>query len=109
MKARVKATGEFVDVEIILGVMKGNFHTNDGRHYEGCELDFSCEPDYWEKLKHQAAISTMQGILANPVLMQGYAELAKAPITSGFLNDYVLAKSVNIAHELVEKLKLENN
>ena len=64
-------------------------------------------PDYWTRLEHQYAGMAMQGILANPVLMQGYAGLAKAPITSGFLNDYVLAKSVNIAHELVEKLKNE--
>ena len=94
MKARVKATGEFVDVEIILGVMKGNFHTNDGRHYEGCELDFSCEPDYWGKLKHQAAISAMQSMIRRGVVgnFKDYAEGA---------NDYATA--------LVEKLKFESN
>lgn len=68
----------------------------------------SNESDYWVRLEHQAAVSAMQAILTNPVLMQGYAELANVPITSAFLNKYVLVKSVNIAHELIEKLKEEN-
>ena len=32
------------------------------------------EPDYWEKLKHQAAISAMQGILSNPQIWKGWDE-----------------------------------
>ena len=112
MKARVKATGEIVDGSAMVSFQGDDFYLD--------ELEIiQDEPDktlydelddvYWANMKHQYAGMAMQGILANPVLMQGYAELAKAPITSGFLNDYVLAKSVNIAHELVEKLKSESD
>lgn len=99
MKARVKFNNEVIDV-IQVGTKT--------HLYDIENVEFLDNPqDYWEKLKHQAAISAMQGILANPTLMQGYAVLARAPITSAFLNGYVLAKSVNIATELVEKLKNE--
>ena len=99
MKARVKYNNEIIDI-IQVGTKTHLFDFNN--------VEFLDNPqDYWTKLEHQYAGMAMQGILANPVLMQDYAGLAKAPITSGFLNDYVLAKSVNIAHELVEKLKNE--
>ena len=109
MKARVKATGEIVEVAYHgLGVYVDINQRDKEYQFDEIVVLDNGDPDYWEKLKHQYAGMAMQGILANPVLMQGYAGLAKAPITSGFLNDYVLAKSVNIAHELVMKFMEES-
>ena len=59
MKARVKATGEIIELpDIVFDV-----HSNA---YLRTKLEFlTDEPDYWEKLKHQYAGMAMQGILAN--------------------------------------------
>ena len=65
MKARVKATGEIVDV-----YNWGNptYRATDGSLYEKDVLDFDVEdennPNYWEKLKHQYAGMAMQGLMA---------------------------------------------
>ena len=64
MKARVKATGEIVNV-----YNWGNptYRATDGSLYEKDVLDFDVEdennPDYWERLKHQYAGMAMQGMI----------------------------------------------
>ena len=67
MKARVKATGEIVNV-YDWGDPK--FRADNGEVYDRCNLDFDVEdkdnPDYWEKLKHQYAGMAMQGFCINP-------------------------------------------
>ena len=66
MKARVKATGEIVEVTRIVDryVMTHHPHTIT---FEKDELDFDIEddPDYWTRLEHQYAGMAMQGLLAN--------------------------------------------
>ena len=59
MKARVKATGEVVDVwyKDAIGV---TYDTN-----EIDIIDCECIPDYWTRLEHQYAGMAMQGILAS--------------------------------------------
>ena len=60
------------------------------------------EPDYWEKLKHQAAISAMQGILSNEVISLDFeSENSNACIEA------VAIVSVRVATALVNKLKGE--
>ena len=54
------------------------------------------EPDYWEKLKHQAAISAMQGILSNP----NHALWERENNANG-----IAESANNIATALVDKLK----
>lgn len=87
MKARVKATGEVIEVNKVTGYNR-NFEVlvyykgDDGFPYKEEQLDFEDltqgkadvkekslskdEPDYWEKLKHQYAGMALQGILSNP-------------------------------------------
>ena len=94
MKARVKATGEIIEV------------------YESCNEDFpwtdemgdkvwkteelifletaDTNPDYWTRLEHQAAIAAMQGFLAGR-MEDTYNRVAEF--------------SIKQAHALVEKLK----
>ena len=87
MKARVKATGEIIEV-----VKDGPFYNAiDGyeRYYEH-ELDFQDVISYWTRLEHQAAIVAMQGFLAGR-MEDTYNRVAEF--------------SINQAHALVQKLK----
>lgn len=67
MKARVKETGETF---VVYGVVN---KTCDGYAIGEVELfvddndsfQYDMTPAYWEKLKHQAAISAMRGMLSN--------------------------------------------
>ena len=71
MKARVKATGEIIEVGLNHIGCTPVYIDKDGVIYKGLyDLDFDVEekslpkdePDYWEKLKHQYAGMAMQGI-----------------------------------------------
>ena len=63
MKARVKTTGEIVDVIAIDGDW---LFCSNGIHYGTESLEgIESELDYWEKLLHQYAGMAMQGLLAS--------------------------------------------
>ena len=66
MKARVKATGDIIEVERV-GMASDIWALQSDITvvFNDAELDINIEPDYWEKLKHQYAGMAMQGILAN--------------------------------------------
>lgn len=96
MKARVKATGEIVE---IINIDFDTIFCNNGGHYtlehlEGVEYDL----DYWTRLEHQYAGMAMQGMLSNEYTHKLYLDNKNYPI--GLLND-----SITIAHALVEKMK----
>ena len=107
MKARVKATGEIVNV-----YNWGNptYRATDGSLYEKDVLDFDVEdennPDYWEKLKHQYAGMAMQAYINNNVYMREIREMCKTP---NEMRDMVADLSILLATALVEKLKSESN
>ncbi len=126
MKARVKATGEIIEVKAKTYI--ANSRWDIGTRYEDIDrniyykedLDFESftekstdvkeksfpkdEPDYWEKLYHQAAIATMQGILTNNELWCDIMRGVYPPERQKYL-----AKEVNkYAAELVNKLKEES-
>ena len=72
MKARVKATGEIVEVKIIDQLSEEEMYVEkfgemSGRVFHITELDFDNldYPDYWTRLEHQAAIAAMGGICGN--------------------------------------------
>ena len=107
MKARVKATGEIVEVIAIsdyineFGVVIGEYKDANELSYTSYDLDFYIEegitiPDYWERLKHQYAGMAMQGLMAEGLC---------ANISCGDMADH----AVNYATALVEKLKKESN
>ena len=110
MKARVKATGDIVEVAVY-----GNAYDNyndklityykdkNGRCYADHQLDFDNTDspialDYWEKLKHQYAGMAMQGLVANQSIVHGQ-DFDEA------LDEHITVNAVAIAHALVEKLK----
>lgn len=98
MKARVKATGEIVEV-VGEGIQNSNMvMAAHGEWFTKDELDIvplswkPFEPTYWQKLEHQYAGMAMQGILAH----EG-TECKK----------YLPQEAKDIANALVEKYKKE--
>ena len=100
MKARVKATGEILEIFKWSKVDAENF-----KEYELSELEI-IDPysmDYWEKLKHQYAGMAMQGMLSNAV---GFEEVRKQTCNSGDnLIDLIADAAVDYATALVKKLR----
>lgn len=103
MKARIKATGEIIEVSVI-GTLNGNrYRRTDGQNelYESKDLDLNLEaiinPDYWTRLEHTYAGMAMQGlmmILPNIGGLEG-----RTP------KDEIVDIATATAHALVEKLK----
>ena len=102
MKARVKATGEIVEVKIIDQISEEEMYVEkfgemSGRVFHITELDFDNldEPDYWTRLEHQYAGMALSRLVeqVNP----GY----------GYVYEETAIIAVNYAHALVEKMKEE--
>ena len=114
MKARVKATGEIVEVtpESYYTRKEGmylKFTDEEGISYLEDELDFyveSKDPDYWEKLKHQYAGMAMQAYINNNVYMREIRTECKTPKE---MRELIADLSILLATALVEKLKSESN
>ena len=104
MKARIKATGEIVEVVIIQRKTHTGeqvYKTDDSRLIEESGLDFNVDdtPDYWTRLEHTYAGMAMQGlmtILPNIGGLEG-----RTP------KDEIVDIAVETAHALVEKMKEE--
>ena len=66
LKAKVKATGEVIDVEPsgTMQVLCGSFITKDGRRMPGTALEFEKAID-WEQRRYEIAKAVIQGRLSN--------------------------------------------
>lgn len=109
MKARVKATGEIVEI-VGEGIQNSNMvMAAHGEWFTKDELDIvplswkPFEPTYWQKLKHQYAGMAMQGMLNNPLL----TGLLKVNKSHEDFVDEVTRTALRYAHALVEKYKKE--
>lgn len=109
MKARVIKTGEIIEISEDCSYL---YAENYDKAYNLNELEFldvkekslpKNEPDYWEKLKHQAAISAMQGIINNDELLIFMCE----ENTETTISDTVTSNAIIVATKLVNKLKEE--
>ena len=105
MKARVKATGEIVEI-VGEGIQNSNMvMAAHGEWFTKDELDIvplswkPFEPTYWQKLKHQYAGMAMQGLMS-------YVEQI-TPKEGRSFRDEIVDISVTVAHALVEKYKKE--
>lgn len=99
MRARVKATGEIIEVKIIDQLSEEEMYVEkfgemSGRVFHITELDFDNleSPDYWTRLEHTYAGMAMAGICANP----SYDEASYATMADD---------AIRAAHALVQKLK----
>lgn len=96
MKARIKATGEIVDI--------AEYSTIYAENHINCfypnELDILNNSDnYWTRLEHQYAGMAMQGLMScikqiTPTMGRSYC-------------DEIVGISASVAHALVEKYKKE--
>lgn len=103
MKARVKATGHIVDVELSHYLDNVAWYmTKCHAVYSENELEFIDEPqDYWIRLEHQYAGMAMQGMCAN------YTEFTKDNDGTLSNTEMIVENARLIAHALVEKMKEE--
>lgn len=96
MKARVKTTGEVVDVEFIerkTHTGEQVYMTHEGVLIEESRLDFNVEPiDYWTRLEHQYAGMALQGLMSKEYLDNP---------------DSLVSHAIHYAHALVEQYKKE--
>lgn len=99
MKAKVKGTGEIVDVhpngEKIIHLKCTNFATGDGRELLDMELDFLPIID-WEQRRYEIAKAAMVGVLAMPII---------DGVNPNPTIDDVCKSSVKFADNLIEELK----
>ena len=99
MKARVKETGEIIEVSRHSGVLD---ETNQRIYnwYEVETIDAHFADNYWDKLLHQYAGMAMQGILSNESIM------CELDVDGVVTKDTVVADmAVTIATTLVNKFK----
>ena len=94
MKARVKATGEIVNV---YNWGQPTFRADNGDVYQKSELDFDVEdennPNYWTRLEHQYAGMAMQQLVH--LVNVGYE----------YVYEETALIAMNFAHALVEMMK----
>lgn len=106
MKARIKATGDIVEVSLSHIIYDGSkkiiwYNTPQGASCTEDELEFFDTEenfDYWTRLEHQYAGMAMQGMISNEYTHKLYLDNKNYP--NGLLND-----SIAIAHDLIRKLK----
>lgn len=107
MKARVKATGEIIEISEDCSCL---YAENYDKSYNLNELEFldvkeksfpKDEPGYWEKLTHQAAIGAMQVMLASGVPTSLQYQYTKEADHHNVIAD----EAVKFAVSLVTKIK----
>jgi hypothetical protein len=123
MKARVKATGEIVEVDFHMETKRGKMfgEVTDSRRlckpdmtyrkFYRDEIEFlSYEDreviDYWTRLEHQCAGMAMQGMMSNISFMK-ISEDAIACVER--VKDITARMAIEYAYALVERLKSESS
>ena len=107
MKARVKATGDIIEISEDCSYLYAehydkSYNLNELEFLDVKEKSFPKDnPDYWTRLEHQYAGMAMQGMLSNPEIELDYEG------NEGCVQA-VAATAARFAHALVEKYK-ENN
>lgn len=104
MKARVKATGEVVDVDFNKDALANDYppySTNEipsrfflAEQLEWIDIKGKAAPDYWTSLEHQYAGQFMQAMISS----SDFNDVSEEAMADA---------SLRIAHALVQKLKEE--
>ena len=94
MKARIKATGDIIDIAEYSTIYAENFDTC----FYPNELEIlDNSDDYWARLEHQYAGMAMQGLMSNINQID--------PVKGNSYCDEIVGISVSTAHALVVKIK----
>ena len=110
LKARVKATGEIVEISedcsyVYAEHFDKSYNINELEFLDVKEKSFPKDEDYWTRLEHQYAGMAMQVMITDPALINVYSEDGKIAMKS-----FVEATAdicYDFAHALVEKYKKE--
>ena len=98
MKARVKETGEIIEVRGIYTPTIRTFGMEEIESFDMKEVETITDPDYLARLEHQYAGMAMQGILACD-------EWKISPREGGSFAGEVALQAHELAHALILKLK----
>lgn len=107
MKARVKATGDIIEISEDCSYLYAEYYD---KSYNLNELEFldvkensfpKDTPDYWTRLEHQYAGMAMQGLCANTKFMQDHEGDFQCH------EEMIAEYAKDIAHALVEKMREE--
>ena len=94
MKARIKSTGEIVEIKNLYD--DGTALVND-KYFKVSELDFFSETIDWEQRRYELAKAAMQGFCSNSYEQRGMSN-----------GSYLTAqRSLSYADALIKKLKGE--
>ena len=93
MKARIRKTGEIIEVTR----NKDGFYVDRNNvGYTLKDLDFGNEEnEHWQDVRERAAIAAMQGLSANPNLLN----------VNGYEKIDITARAMRYADDIVKKLK----
>ena len=110
MKARVKATGDIVEISedcsyVYAQHFDKSYNINELEFLDVKENSFPKDEDYWTRLEHQYAGMAMQGMLNNSYLA---GEFRRDPNNGIEDMSKIITKAAAVyAHALVEKYKKE--
>ena len=76
MRARIKATGEILEI-LDIGVSGKYFYLSNDKKYSRNELEFLSETIDWQHYRIQAAIAAMQGMLSSKETMMSITAKTK--------------------------------
>ena len=103
MKARVKATGEIVEVAYHgLGIYVDMNQWDKEYQFDEIVVLDNGDPDYWTRLEHQYAGMAMQSYVSNNVYLREIREMCKEPQE---MRDLIADLSILLATTLIQKLK----
>ena len=113
MKARVKATGELIDLPRLTRVY--SYEEDESMFFlKDLEILDNIQPDYWTRLEHQYAGMAMQGMSEKYLkdyrdYCAGFGDMDKdeAKATMKDFADAIADVCYYFAHALVEKYKKE--
>lgn len=105
MKAKIKATGEIVEVE---DLYDDGTALVKGRYFKVSELDFfdNFETIDWEHRRYELAKSVMQGLISNSFFEKNLGMfLDEHPDSKIDVIETISIESINYADTLIKKLK----
>ncbi len=99
MKAKLKATGEQVEVTPngMMNISCASYKDKSGRMIPSTALEFDKEID-WEQRRYELAKAAMQGFITNNELFERFEENAEA------FHD-LCSDSISITDEMIKQLK----
>lgn len=105
MKAKIKATGEIVEVEDLYD--DGTALVN-GRYFKVSELDFfdDFETIDWEQRRYELAKDVMKGLISNSFWMKNLGMVLDETSNKKIdVVEIISIESINYADALIKKLK----